>query len=62
MNMGMASTTEGYQVLFAVLTSMATEVDVMDFKPAPCAADLAPPPVALKHRPVQFAVGVPVQP
>ncbi len=62
MNMGVAATTQGYQVLFAVLASMAAETDVVDFKPAPCAADLALPSVTLEDSPVQLAVRISVQP
>ena len=48
MNMGVAATTEGYQVPFAVAASATAELEMMNFEPSSCATDLAGPTVTLQ--------------
>ncbi len=49
MNIGVAPSTESYQVFFVVLTATASELHMMNLETAACATRLASPAVALQH-------------
>ncbi len=61
MNVDVATSAEGDQVLFVIRSCVAAKVDVVDLKPGKCATDLAFPAIALEHSLVQLAVGISVQ-
>ncbi len=52
----MAGGTESYQVLFAVRTGMASELNVMDLQVPHASADLASPTVSFEDLPVKHCV------
>ncbi len=61
MNLAVATSTEGNQILFVIASRTAAEVDVVDFKSSPCATVLACPAIALEHSLVQLEVRISVQ-
>lgn len=50
------------QVLFGIISHLATRADVMDLKILSDAAILAAPPIAREHRAGEFAIRVGVKP
>jgi hypothetical protein len=62
MNGPVANSADADEILFAIASSAAAELDVMNLKSTAGTADLACPAVALEDSPLQFAVGISVQP
>ncbi len=52
---------EGDEILLAVVSATAAKPDVVNFEMTASAADLALPAIALKHIPLERAVGAAVQ-
>ena len=56
MNLFVALSTKGNQILFRVATGPATQFEVMHLQILHATAELAPPAVALQHLSLQFGI------